>query len=600
MLSFTARAAARRPRLHSSRLSVLASSSVAHQPVSCRLLSTNTPAAPQRAEPPHLATSDTPAAPFHFSTPAKHGRTPPREHPVQRINRELHRYSSTSPVDLAGTLNAWNKLKAGKVAPTEESYHLLLQGFAAHGMLDEALTVVEDMQGFGFWPGTTAWNHILYAARYSTKNEHAVLEHMRAERIPFDLKTYEHIITSQAAQHNVEGCLQTLDDMHTDGLVVNFKSIKTAIKLMSHQGCARVAIDLAASYEKISSRRLDVEVWVHILTASAETYYTEGTIQAWDKVVHHFNTTPDEGLCIQVLNVAGRAGLPELATDVHALLARAGILRQEHHYAPLLNSFCTSNRIQEAFAVLSLMRQSSVSILPGTVRPLIEHLKQSVDEVDNAFVALENIKKESNKSIDVAAFNAVLTAAVELEDMQRAVGTYKYAAELGVTPNADTFDTLLRGCVIARNKPLGDRLLTEMRAAGLTLGAGTYEQLVKLCLTQTYYEDAFFYLEEMKGAGFLPSRNVYEAIIRRCTLAKDPRARLAQEEMKQVGYESSRKFLRWLQAQQDAIGADGETANSAGGAPTAASGVQPKANRPAKSTKHTPRTKPIRHIKVHR
>ena len=107
----------------------------------------------------------------------------------------------------------------------------------------------------------------------SLDSERAVLEHMRAEGIPFDQVTYEHIVNSHAAQQNVEACLQSFEDMHADGLVANYQTMKTAIKLAAQQGRTRLAMDLVASYEKASSRRLDAEVWGHILTSAAENHY---------------------------------------------------------------------------------------------------------------------------------------------------------------------------------------------------------------------------------------------------------------------------------------------------------------------------------------
>jgi len=132
--------------------------------------------------------------------------------------------------------------------------------------------------------------------------------------------------------------------------------------------------------------------------------------------------------------------------------------------------------------------------------------------------------------------NVVISAAVAVEDMQRAMGIYKAASDFGVKPNVDTINTLLSGCILLSHRTLGDRIMTESRDAGIKPDAGTYERYIVLCLTQPTYEDAFFYLEEMKGAGFKPTLKVYDSIIRRALRAHDSRWKLAMAELLEAKY----------------------------------------------------------------
>ena len=135
-------------------------------------------------------------------------------------------------------------------------------------------------------------------------------------------------------------------------------------------------------------------------------------------------------------------------------------------------------------------------------------------------------------------------------DLQRALGTYKAAGDLGVTPNVETYNLLLSACISARHRELGDRLLAEMREAGINPDAQTYERLIVLCLTQPTYEDAFYYLEEMKTVGLTPTQAVYEAIIRKCFSVGDTRHQLAMEEMLESGYEVNGKLRAFLEGRR--------------------------------------------------
>lgn len=255
----------------------------------------------------------------------------------------------------------------------------------------------------------------------------------------------------------------------------------------------------------------------------------------------------DEGLCISVLHTAARHGLTDLASDVLTQLRLTGIPWTEYHFAPLVEAFCRKNQVKEAFLLLDFMRTSGgITPLPETTLPIFNIISQDVDVVDLASAVLEDMHK-AKEPIDRAALNVIVLASVYLEDLQRAVGAYKTFAEYGVEPDMYTFNTLLEGCIKAKHRLLGDRLLTDMKAKGIKPDATTYRNTILICLTQDVYEDAFFYLEEMKGAGFFPTREIYEALILKCISAMDVRKDIALHEMQESGFHISRKLEKAME-----------------------------------------------------
>jgi len=117
-------------------------------------------------------------------------------------------------------------------------------------------------------------------------------------------------------------------------------------------------------------------------------------------------------------------------------------------------------------------------------------------------------------------------------------------SELDIKPTLDTYHFLLSGCIAAKHRELGDRLIAEMKEAKIKPDARTYERLIVLCLTGKTYEDAFFYLEEMKAENLYPPLSVYEAIIQRCVLEKDERYAVAMQELEEFGYAVSPELKR--------------------------------------------------------
>ena len=266
---------------------------------------------------------------------------------------------------------------------------------------------------------------------------------------------------------------------------------------------------------------------------------------AWPKVVTELGITPDEGLCIEVLHTAGRHGLPDIGTDALRVLKVIGAPWQEHHFAPMIEAFCKADRLQDAFGMLHVMRDSGIVPVTETAYPIFDVIKKDVDAIDGSWGMLDKLRAEG-KGVDITAINVIIQAIVVFGDIQRAIGAYKSAPDYGVAPNIDTFHLLLSACISVGHRDLGDHLIGEMKEAGFKPDSRTYERLIILCLTQPTYEDAFFYLEEMKGHKFLPTLGIYEAIIRKCVSVGDTRYTLALDEMKQCGYSVSQALTDFI------------------------------------------------------
>lgn len=264
-------------------------------------------------------------------------------------------------------------------------------------------------------------------------------------------------------------------------------------------------------------------------------WQVEGIQRCWKIVTKDFKTLLDEGICISVLNAAARHGLPQLATEALQMLQTINIPPQEHHFAAIIEAFCQTGQVKEAILVLDLMSSSGVTSSIETTKPISEHIQQDVEKIDATWHLVEQLHKEG-RQLDIAAPRAVIAAAVTYGDLPRALAFYKALPEFGLSPDLQVFNFLLRGCVQAADRQMGDRLLADMKASKIKPNRDTYENTVHLCLTQPVYEDAFFYLEEMKAAGFKPPVSVYTALVDKCFCSNDTRYQIALQEMGECGY----------------------------------------------------------------
>jgi pentatricopeptide repeat protein len=310
---------------------------------------------------------------------------------------------------------------------------------------------------------------------------------------------------------------------------------KQLVRLACEWGLPRLALQVIEEAESLpNAGRTESSAWVQVLQVSADESFLEGVEKAWARTVASRHFTPDEGLLIKILAVAGRWGRTGLATQALAVLPKIGVRAQEHHMAPLIEAFCREGRVPDALKAVGQIRASGITPTMATVSQIVAVLN-TPELLDQAFYTLEDMHKAGD-AVDVVAFNAVIAAADKLRDLQRARATQLAAADLGVTPNIDTFNYVLRACRSGRHRQLGDDVLAEMTAAGVHPDAESYEHMIHLCLTQTSYEDAFWYLEKMKAEGFRPRQQLYTAIGKRLARNDDSRHKLVAEEMGTLGY----------------------------------------------------------------
>ncbi|KAH9892476.1 hypothetical protein C8Q73DRAFT_649226 [Cubamyces lactineus] len=437
-------------------------------------------------------------------------------------------------------------MKDEGVQPDITTYKYLLDACAQQMLNVEARAVFDDMLAMGIQPDRQTFHSLLKSSAPVEQSElHRVLKLMDEWSIQPNEITYEIIITRLARVQRLELALQYLAQLGRAGLSPTLTTASAIITTAADLGFPRLALDLALAFEETSVRRLDGEVWVDVLISCAEALYADGTMTVWQKVVNEMHILPDEGCCIQVLHTAARHGLSDLALGVIEVLKKIEVVWSEHHIAPVIEALCQRNELKEAMIMLDFMRKNDIAPTIETASPILQAISKDTDAVDNAWGILEIIHEEGH-TVDAVALNVVIQAAIALNDLQRAVGTYKASSKFGVKLNVDTFNLLLLGCIEARHRQLGDRLLSDMKEAGIKPDATTYERMVRLCLTQSMYEDAFFYLEEMKSLSMVPPLIVYEALVRKLFSVGDVRYKLALEELKECGYDVPKRLKSYI------------------------------------------------------
>ena len=100
-----------------------------------------------------------------------------------------------------------------------------------------------------------------------------ILDLMRQQSVSMDQSIFNELILRHARREELEMCIQQLDDMFTWQLGPMLESVEAVVALASQKANARLAYELAYSYEANSTRRLSAKAWMNVLISSAQSLF---------------------------------------------------------------------------------------------------------------------------------------------------------------------------------------------------------------------------------------------------------------------------------------------------------------------------------------
>ncbi|KAJ7783073.1 hypothetical protein B0H16DRAFT_1495224 [Mycena metata] len=435
------------------------------------------------------------------------------------------------------------EMKQKGIAPTLLTYNTLLRAFAPGGFAPASLAILEDMLSMDVPPDVKSFNYIIEAHRTEPISTLSfILARMEALGIAPNATTFTLLITRFVAEGNLEVSLQHLHAMKARNLLPEVAAAQAVIVLAANQGYPRLALDLVASFEKESVRKVENSVWLACLYSSAANLYAEGVSKSWYTLVADLAVSPDEGLCTLVLHTAARNGLPDLATDALRVLKVLDVPWMEYHLAPLFEAFCRAEQYQEAFSTLAIMRQNAIDPAQTTAFPIVQLVKKRPEMLDELWEVLNQMNKEG-KQIDPSATCALLVASDATQPLSRTLADYNMLRSWGLGPSTETFNIFVDACIHAGNVDYGELAYKQLKEAGITPDHDAYARMITLHVNHEVYDDSFVYLEQMQEAGHLPGRHLYESLVLRCAAAGDDRYLLVLDEMKEVGHIPTPEFL---------------------------------------------------------
>ncbi|KAG9242376.1 hypothetical protein BJ878DRAFT_464495 [Calycina marina] len=266
-----------------------------------------------------------------------------------------------------------------------------------------------------------------------------------------------------------------------------------------------------------------------------------GTKYIWKARIQMGKLNPTDGMCLNVLNLAGRHGDPLLATAALRTLSTRKTTLLVYHYEALLEAYTKTGDLSTVFRILSIMSKAGLEPDSQNTRAIFTHLTKgsTVEGRRRSVDGWNTLKRmhEEGRAVPPAAINVLLEAVITTCSFTEALSMYKQlhtVIESG--PNAETFNILLRALSNPRmpdtneHKPSAMFLVSEMRALKIKPNRLTYDRLILICLMETDYSWAFRYLQEMQHVGHTRGEHDWwmrpgtaAAMVRRCVGDRDER-----------------------------------------------------------------------------
>lgn len=427
-----------------------------------------------------------------------------------------------------------------------KAYEMLLSVFAHHGLADEALLLLRDMEA-SLGSVAPLYFELAVAAAAQSRTASTLPKLLGGEcpsgessaagilpALDWTVRTYTNLMRCCEKTGNLEMALVVLFTARDLGVALDDDAL-VSFAATAHQAKEpRLALEVAQAAGSHAPA-----LWMRILRSVAEYDYAPGLDEAWTKAMG--TLAPDEGLFVQALHVAARASNDALAESMLDAFPRffPGASLQEWHLMPLFDAYCQSGRFGDAMAVLQRIKAADIPLSSRSLARLARDAGASTETLSQAVDAALSMREAP-----IEAVNALLYAAADRGEMPAADQLWQSLS----SPNLDTHEAYLLACLTSQHLAHGEAAWRSLSTHAIQPTSTTYEKMARLYLTQPDYDEAFTLLEEAKQRHVEPTRRMYTAMIYTCLKHDDARWRALSLELKEAGHDPGARLREVMQS----------------------------------------------------
>lgn len=342
---------------------------------------------------------------------------------------------------------------------------------------------------------------------------------------------YHDVVAGLVRERHLELALDWVDRMQREGVIIEdwlldtlvyalceveeFDEVLRFVQYRHHPDSdpSQKAVSLPQGYLK-NERKISSNLWFHVLDTASRAFHIRATRFAYTARADTGNMTLPAGINMNIMLCAARFGDTKLATSAFNDIARfSGNSVRLHHHECLLEAYLNGSDLRTALKLISTIDQVGFEPSPAVLRPVFTYLKGSMERCIEALGMLESMQTEG-QYVPLATLNVVLEAFIHRHDLTNAfhiydtIPTYRTSSSstsshTPLQPNIDTFNHLLHGCHLLKEKSKAIFLASEMATMEVAPNEVTYDRLILICLDSSQdLNDAWRYVRETREAGF--------------------------------------------------------------------------------------------------
>ncbi|XP_057968604.1 putative pentatricopeptide repeat-containing protein At1g16830 [Malania oleifera] len=225
------------------------------------------------------------------------------------------------------------------------------------------------------------------------------------------------------------------------------------------------------------------------------------------KLVHGLVMQTDLVVCNLLLCYFCKAGLPLCAVEFYNDMLDKGFTPDRYTFVGLLRGLCGAGRIDEAVNVYRgiVMNYSSLDAHVHTV--IIDGLIK-VGKFHRA-VRLFRKAVAEKYPVDVVSYTVAIHGLFRGGRAEEACTLYSQMKEVGIAPNAYTYNVMLCGFCRERDVKMVAQVLQEMIDSRMEMHYNTFMRMSSLLLKTHCRHSVFNVLSEMWSLGLVPNKAVY-------------------------------------------------------------------------------------------
>ncbi|XP_065853903.1 putative pentatricopeptide repeat-containing protein At1g16830 isoform X2 [Euphorbia lathyris] len=356
--------------------------------------------------------------------------------------------------------------------PNSETFEMLLNCYCKKGRLEEAFQLLGLMMTLGISLSIKIWTVLIdgFCRLHQPVMASCLLEKMVKCGCSPNIVTYTTLFKGFMGSGMLSSAFNVLNTMELKGCAPDLHLCNVLIDTLSKIGRYD---DALAIFRDLEKWKLVPDAYTFSSLLSTVTYSRKFDILP--KLVYGLVIEADLVSYNSLLHYYCKAGFPHLAVDLYADIVDRGFIPDNYSFVGLLKGLCGIKRANDAVNVYLGIVTSHTGLDAYVHTAIIDELIK----IGNCRRAIELLKKGImyNYPMDVVSYTVAIRGLLRSGRCAKAYDFYTEMKEIGLAPNAHTYNIMLYGFCVERDINMVDMLLEEIIEARIQLNHKTFIKL---------------------------------------------------------------------------------------------------------------------------